>query len=154
MFKKWFLLTNSTSGSMVSISFKWYHISTCGVNHTRWWFHKWSSTLSDHQRKKSSLTIRAQAYQIGWPMLWHRGRCPTNWYQGQTSYVWYPKSYTNGVIPTYVVLSIKNVRFKCQPSIPRATLCIKRCIPYMEIDDKGERLYKDMRALGEIETKK
>ena len=40
-------------------------------------------------------------------------------------------------------MSIKNARFKCQPSIPRATLCIKRCTPFMEIDDKG----------GEISTK-
>ena len=31
----------------------------------------------------------------------------------------------------------KNARFKCQPSIPIATLCIKRCIPFMKIDDKG-----------------
>ena len=37
----------------------------------------------------------------------------------------------------------KNARFKCQPSLPRATLCIKRCTPFMEIDDKG----------GEISTK-
>ena len=50
---------------------------------------------------------------------------------------------TNGVIPTYEVVSIKNARLKCQPSIPRATLCIKWCTPFMEIDDKG----------GEIGTK-
>ena len=78
-----------------------------------------------------------------WPMLWHRGKCPTNWYQGQRSYVWYLKGYTSCVIPTYVVVSIKNARFKCQPSIPSTTLCIKWCTPFMEIDDKG----------GEIGTK-
>ena len=57
--------------------------------------------------------------------------------------MWYLKSYTSGVIPTYAVVFIKNARFKCQPSIPIATLCIKRCIPFMKIDDKG----------GEISTK-
>ena len=29
-----------------------------------------------------------------------------------------------------------------------------RSTPFMEIDDKGERLYTDMKALGKIETKK
>ena len=41
------------------------------------------------------------------------------------------------------MVSIKNARFKWQPSIPRATLYIKRCTPFMKIDDKG----------GEISTK-
>jgi hypothetical protein len=40
-------------------------------------------------------------------------------------------------------VSIKNARFKYKPSILRATLCIKRCTPFMEINDKG----------GEIITK-
>ena len=43
----------------------------------------------------------------------------------------------------YLVVSIKNIRFKYQPSIPRATLCIKRCTSFMKIADKG----------GEISTK-
>ena len=66
-FKNWSKLTNPTSGSMVSNSFKWYHISTRGINHTRWWFHKWSWTLSDHQMKNASLTTRAQVYQMDDP---------------------------------------------------------------------------------------
>ena len=85
-FKNWSKLTNPTSGSMVANSFKWYHISTCGINHTRWWFHKWSSTLSDHQ-DESSLTYKCSRLSSEWPMLWHRGRCPTNWYQGQRSFM-------------------------------------------------------------------
>ena len=34
------LLTNPTSGSMLENASKWYHISICGINHTRRWFHK------------------------------------------------------------------------------------------------------------------
>ena len=41
------------------------------------------------------------------------------------------------------MVSIKNTGFKCQPSMPRATFCIKRYTPFMEIDDKE----------GEVETK-
>jgi hypothetical protein len=85
---------------LINQSYKWYHISTHDINHTRWWFHKWSLTLSDHQMKNASLTNKSSSLSSGWPMLWHRGRCHTNWYQGQRSYVWYLKSYTNGVIPT------------------------------------------------------
>jgi hypothetical protein len=110
MFKKWFLLTNPTSGSMVENSFKWYHISTRGINHTRRWFHKWSSTLSDHKMKNASITYKSSSLSSEWSMLWHRERCPTDWYQGQRSYVWYLKSYTSGVIPTYEVVSITNAR--------------------------------------------
>jgi hypothetical protein len=34
----------------------------------------------------------------------------------KVSYVWYLKNITSGVIPTYLIVSIKNARFKCQPS--------------------------------------
>ena len=34
-------------------------------------------------------------------------------------------------------MSIKNERFKPQPSTPNAYLCIMRSTPFMEIDDKG-----------------
>jgi hypothetical protein len=50
------------------------------------------------------------------------------------------KSYTSGVIPTYVVVSIKSARFKCQPSIPMKSFVSIRCTPFMEIDDKGEEI--------------
>ena len=66
-------------------------ISTHDINHTRWWFHKWSSTLSDHQMKNVSLNYKSSSVSNGWPMLSHRGRCTTNWYQDQISYVWYLK---------------------------------------------------------------
>ena len=51
----------------------------------------------------------------------------------------------------YLKVSIKNARFKPQPSTPMQAFASMRGIPFMEIDDKGERLYKDMKALGEIE---
>jgi hypothetical protein len=69
--------------------------------------------------------------------------------------VLYLKSYTSGVIPTYVVVSIKNAKFKPQPSIPMQAFASMRSTPFMKIDDKGEEIvYKDMKPLGEIETKK
>ena len=47
------------------------------------------------------------------------------------------------------MVSIKNARFKCQPSIPRATLCIKRCTPFVGFDDKwGEISTKILREFG------
>ena len=90
--------------------------STHDINHTRWWFPKWSSTLSDHQIKNDSLNYKSSSVSNGWPMLWHKGRCPTNWYQGQRSYKW---RHSNNQ-----VMSIKNARFKPQPSTPNAYLCI------------------------------
>ena len=105
---------------------------------------KWSSN-----EEKFPHTTRAQAYQIGWLMLWHRGRCPTNWYQGQRSYVWYLKGY-KWCYSNNQVMSIKNTRFKCQPSTPNANLCInEKHIFLWKLMTKGERLYKDMKALGE-----
>jgi hypothetical protein len=43
----------------------------------------------------------------------------------------------------YVVVCIKNARFKCQPSTPMQSFVSIRGIPFMKIDDKG----------GEIEIK-
>ena len=53
------------------------------------------------------------------------------------------------------MVSIKNARFKPQPSTLMQAFESVRSTPFMEIDDKGGeiRLYKDMKALGEIETK-
>ena len=141
MFKKWSKLTIPTSGSMVANSFKWYHISTHGIIHTRWWFHKWSSILSDHQMKNASLTYKSSSLSNGWPMLWHRGRCPTNWYQYQRSYVWYLKKphkwylqVTSGIYKwchsNNQVMSIKNARFKPQPTIPNIYLCINEKLTF------------------------
>jgi hypothetical protein len=62
---------------------------------------------------------------------------------------------TSGVIPTYVVVSIKNAKFNPQPSTLMQAFASMRSTPFMEIDDKGgEIVYKDMKALGEIKTKK
>jgi hypothetical protein len=54
----------------------------------------------------------------------------------------------------YLEVSIKNARFKPQPSTLMLAFASMRSTPFMEIDDKGERLYKDMKTLGEVETKK
>ena len=56
------------------------------------------------------------------------------------SYTWCLKSYTGG--------AHKNTGFKCQPSIPRATFCIKRYTPFVEIDDKGEEIETKILQLG------
>ena len=98
---------------------------------------KWSSN------EESSHTNKSSRLSNGWPMQWLRERCPTNWYQGQRSYVWYLKSYTNSVIPTYEVVSIKNARFKYQPSTPMQ--------PFVSRD--AHLLWKLMTKGGEISTK-
>ena len=67
-------------------------------------------------------------------MLWHRGRCPTDWYQGQRSYMGDLKGY-GGVIPTYGSVHQK-LRFKCQPSTQMQSFASMRSTPFMEIDDK------------------
>jgi hypothetical protein len=54
--------------------------------------------------------------------------------------VWYLKNITSGVIPTYLIVSIKNARFKCQPSTPMQSFISIRYTLFIEIDDKGERL--------------
>ena len=135
-------------------SYTWYHISTYGINHTRRWFHKWSSTLSDHQMKNASLIYKRSSLANGWPMQWLRGRCPTDLYQGQRSYVWYLKSYTSDVIPIF-----GSVHKKCKNSSHNY---LSQCKPLYKWEAhllwklmiKGERLYKDMKALGDIEEKK
>ena len=95
---------------------------------------KWSSNEECIPHYKSS------SLSNGWPMQWLRGRCPTNWYQGQSSYMWYLKSYTSGVIPTYVVVSIKNARFKCQPSTPTQPFVSRDAHLLWKLMTKGERL--------------
>ena len=142
MFKKWFLLINLTSGSILEDSFKWYLLHTSGItsiydiNHERRWFHKWSSTLSDHQMKNASLNYKSSSVSNGWPMLSHRGRYTTNWYQEKILCVVSQEALhkiqevqvTSGIYKwchsNNQVTSIKNARFKPQPSTPNAYLCI------------------------------
>lgn len=70
----------------------------------------------------------------------------------QVTYMWHFKMVfmlphvivTSGVIPTYGGVHQK-WRFKNQSSTPRTTLCIKRGIPFMVIDDKGGEMDKDMK---------
>jgi hypothetical protein len=62
---------------------------------------------------------------------------------------------TSGVIPTYLVVSIKNTRFKYQSSTPMRSFVSIRSTPFMEIDDKGEKLeqrYKNT-SWGEVEVR-
>ena len=75
--------------------------------------------------KNASLTYKSSSLANGWPMIWHRGRCPTNWYQERRSYVWYLKGY-KWCHSNNQVMSIKNARFKPQPSTPNANLCINK----------------------------
>jgi hypothetical protein len=126
---------------------KWFHASkffqvVSHINHTRRWFHKWSSTLSDHQEKKVPTHTKAQAYQEGWPMHWHRGGAPLIGIKVKDP-TWGISRVTSGVIQTYAVVSIKIARFKCQPSTPSATLCI----------NKMHTFYGNWWQRGEISTK-
>ena len=47
------------------------------------------------------------------------------------------------------VMTIKNTRFKLQPSTPNVNLCINKKHTFLwKLMTKGERLYKNMKALG------
>ena len=93
MLKKWVLLIKPTSGSMLENSSKWYHISTYDINHTRRWFHKWSSTLSDHQVKKVPSHTRPQVYQMDDPWNDLGGGVPPIGIKVKRSYIRYLKGY-------------------------------------------------------------
>ena len=67
--------------------------------------------------------------------------------------MWYPKSYTNGVIPTYVVLPIKNARFKCQPSTPIQPFVSSDAHLLWKLMTKGERLVQNMKYARGIREK-
>ena len=45
-------------------------------------------------------------------------------------HIWYLKSNTSGVIPTHVAMSIKNVRFKSEPSTLMHSFVTVRCISF------------------------
>ena len=123
-------------------SSKWYHISTRGINHIRRWFHKWSSTLSDHQVKKVPSPTRAQVYQVDDPCYDIEGGAPPISIKVKDP-IWGISRATSGVIPSYMVVSIKYAKFKPQPSTPMQSFVSIRCTPFIEIDDKG----------GEVGTK-
>ena len=105
--------------------------------------------------KNASLTSKSSSLANGWPMIWHRGRCPINWYQDQRSDVWYLKKpykiqvvSTSGVIPT-----IKWCPSKIQDSslnhLPQMqTFASMRSTPFMEIDDKGGEIVQRYESFG------
>ena len=51
-------------------------------------------------------------------------------------------------------MSIKNERFKPQPSTQKQAFASMRSTPFMEIDDKGGEIVQRYESFGEIETKK
>ena len=55
----------------------------------------------------------------------------------------------SGVIPTYMVVSIKNATFKCQPSTPMHSFVSMRYTSFMEIDDKGGEIGQRYERHGE-----
>jgi hypothetical protein len=67
--------------------------------------------------------------------------------------MWYLKNNTSGVILTYLVVSIKNARFNCQPSTPMQSY-VSISTPFMEIDDKGEEIVQRYESFGRDWTKK
>ena len=91
---------------------------------------------------------RAQVYQMDDPCYDIGGGVPQIGIK-QRSYVWYLKKpykiqvvqHTSGIYKwchsNNQVMSIKNARFKLQPSTPNANLCINEKHTFMEIDDKG-----------------
>ena len=99
-------------------SYKWYLTHQMVVPQVILNF-KWSSS------ETSSLTYKSSSLSIGWPMLWHRGRCPANWYQGQRSYMRYLKGYKwchsnicGGVHKKY--------KIQISTIYPNAILCINK----------------------------
>ena len=98
--------------------------------------------------KNESLTSKSSSLANGWPMQWLRGRCPTNWYQGQRSYVWYLKSYTKWCHSNICGGVHQKWRFKPQPSTPMQAFASMRSTPFMEIDDKGGEIVQRYESFG------
>jgi hypothetical protein len=61
--------------------------------------------------------------------------------------MWCLKSNTRSAISTYVVMSIKNARFKSQPSTPMLAFASMQSTPFMEVDDKGGESVQRYEAL-------
>ena len=97
-------------------SYKWYLAHQMVVPQVILNF-KWSSS------EASSLTHKNSSLSSGWPMLWYRGRCPTNWYQGQRSYMRYLKGYKRC---HSIICGGVHQKYKIQVSTiyPNALLCI------------------------------
>jgi hypothetical protein len=77
------------SGSILENSFKWYHIPTHGIFT---WYHSCKTMVSQvilnfKWSNQAMLPSSSSDISSEWHMLWHRGRSPTDWYQGQRSYV-------------------------------------------------------------------
>ena len=99
-----------------------YHIvtsetHTSDIKHVKWWFHKWSSlwviikwSTFPHIQELKIIKLDDPCYDIGGgaPPIGIKVKDPT----------WGISRATGGVIPTYLVVSIKNARLKCQPSTP------------------------------------
>jgi hypothetical protein len=79
---------------------------------------------------------RAQVYQVIDPCYDIGGGAPPISIKVRDP-MWCLKSNTSNGIPTYVVMFIKNARFKSQPSTPMLAFASMRSTPFMEIDDKG-----------------
>jgi len=65
-------------------------------------------------------------------MLRHRGSAPPNGIKVKNP-MWYLKSNSSNVIPTHMAMSIKNTRFKPQPSIPMQSFVTMRFTPFQLI---------------------
>ena len=65
---------------LLNQSYTWYHISTRSINNTRRWFHKWSSTLSDHQSEEciphQQVVHKLNIHQVNGPCLDIGGGAP------------------------------------------------------------------------------
>jgi hypothetical protein len=55
---------------------------------------------------------------------------------------------TSGVIPTYLVVSIKNARFKCQSSTPMQAFASMRSTPFIKIDDERGEIIQRYESFG------
>ena len=119
-------------------SYMWYHISTHGVIHTRWWFHKWSSTLSDHQVKNASL-ILAQTYQVDDPCYDIGGGAPPIGIKVKDPICGISRA-IQVVSFQYLEVSIKNAKFKPQLSTSMQAFASMRSTPFMKIDNKRREI--------------
>ena len=143
-------IENPTSGSIIVLTCGISRLSHCYKKYSYKWYlahqmvvpqvilnFKWSSS------KASSLTNKSSSLSSGWPMLWHRGRCPTNWYQGQRSYMRYLKGYK------WCHSNIcGGVHKKCKIQVSIAILCINmKHTFYGNWWQRGRSWNKDMKCI-------
>ena len=96
---------------------------------------------------------RAQVYQIDDPCYDIEGGVPSIGIKIKDPMCGISISHTSGIYKwchfNNQVMSIKNARFKPQPSTPNVNLCINKKHTFLcKLMTKGERLYKNMKALG------